>query len=86
MAIPRTRAGNIQDEPGASYRKEVKKYSRKQTTQNDWSTSKGHRGQLKKLPIAKAETMSKNVKKAVLSYNTKYNRNIHESVLIEIND
>lgn len=57
MAESRTVAGNIQDEPGTPYYfQKVMKYSRKCKKENihtQWcGTSKGHKNQMKELPMA----------------------------------
>lgn len=44
--------------------------------------SKGHRSQLKELPMAKVE-QSEQQSKAVLGYNPKYRVNIHAAILIK---
>lgn len=60
MDNSRTGEGNIQDEPGASF--SARKYGyasfpQKHYVYNDGDLSKGHRSQLKDLPIAKAGTI-----------------------------
>lgn len=47
MTISRTRAENVQEEPGASYSKKVLK----QTNTHKVGMSKRHKGQLKEPPI-----------------------------------
>ena len=57
----------------------------KKINPHDGNMSKGHRSQLKKLPMAKVGTIWE-TNKVVLEYNPKFKINIHEPILIQISD
>lgn len=82
--FPRTRARNIEDEPGASIVSENRtcwklrwnKQQKQIPNKSQWCKAQGHRSKMKKLPGAKAGTIS--VTK--LDYNPTYKINIHQSI------